>query len=241
MGSARIIGYDPAIFDDQSRCGPAGIFTMNEHIGSHFAENNVPQTAPFNAFQVKGICQVLFHESKNAVITINQIGAHQVAIIITIHIHLAQNEVGTMCRAHLKNDLIFSKQHHSGEGNTGFSGFGIGLEQLRAFQQINILQFRPGMILTIDAEIVPATLHQIFAKISGLYPCINPIFTINSLLTLIKLRYLHGLVGNIKVSILVAVVDSPIAAVNLRAFRHINTQQLFAFEFIFRNGKVGGR
>ena len=98
MGSARIIGYDPAIFDDQSRCGPAGIFAVNEHIGSDFTENNNPQTAPFNAFQIKGIGQVLFDESKNAVITFDQIGTHQVAIIITIHIDLAQNEVSTMCR-----------------------------------------------------------------------------------------------------------------------------------------------
>ena len=32
MGTAGIIGDDAAIFDDQSGCGPAGLFPVNEHV-----------------------------------------------------------------------------------------------------------------------------------------------------------------------------------------------------------------
>ena len=47
---------------------------------------------------------------------------------------------------------------------------------------------------------------------------------------------LNGIVGDIKVAVFITVVDTASAAVDLRAFRYVDVEQLFSIQFSCVNG-----
>jgi hypothetical protein len=71
------------------------------------------------------------------------------------------------------------------------------------------------MILAIDANMSTATVNEIGAKVARLNPGIDPVLAVGGLLALVKLGDLHGMIGNVQIAILIAVVDTPVAAVYL--------------------------
>ena len=72
-----------------------------------------------------------------------------------------------------------------------------------------------GPVLAVDADITAATLNQILAHISRLNPGIHPVFAETGLLAQIQVGNLRCAVGDVKVPILVAIINSSVATMNL--------------------------
>jgi hypothetical protein len=96
----------------------------------------------------------------------------------------------------------------------------------------------PGLV---DANITAATLYQICSEVVRLYPVINPVFAVVGLLTLVELSYLDRVVRDIDVTVLVTVVDTTVATMYLRTFRHIDAKQWFPLNRDFIHRQIGGR
>ena len=67
------------------------------------------------------------------------------------------------------------------------------------------------------------------------------VFAERRLFTLVEMRHQCGVIGNIQIAIFIAVVNSPIAAMYLRAFRHIDPQQGFPVQLDNIHREIGRR
>ena len=241
MRAAGIVGNNAAIFDDEAGDSAGGVFTVDQHIGGHFPKDVIAQTAALNAFQVKRVGQVFLNKSENAIVAVDKVGDHQVPIVVAVGIHFAQEQVGAVGRADLADLFILAEQHHAGQGNAGLAGFGVAADQLGALQQAGIVQGRPGVVFAVEPNVSAALVDQVRAQAAGPDKRVNPILTIGGLLALIKAGHLHREIGDIQIGIFVAVINTGITAMHLRAFGHIDMQQRFAVQFSGIDGKVGGR
>ncbi len=229
-----------AAFDNQTGRHAAGIFAVDEDVGRHLAENGVPQTAALYAFQVKRVGQVLLDEGQNAVVTIQQVGADQVPVIIPIHIHLAQQTIRAVRRANIQNEAVCAEKHHPGKRNAAFSSFRVNADQLCAFEQGHIIHINPGMRFAIDTDMTAAAFNEVGPQIFRLYPRINAILTEVVVLTQIELRHQSGAVSNVKVAIFITVINTTVTTVYLGAFRNMDKQDnLVMYRYSF-NGQIGG-
>ena len=91
----------------------------------------------------------------------------------------------------------------------------MGLVELCAFNQFEVIHGSPGMLWLIDSHILAAPFDQIPGELVRLYPGINAVFTLVGLLALVKPGNLYGVIGNVDVTIFVAVIDATITAMNL--------------------------
>ena len=222
MGTAGVIGNNATVFDDEPGDGTGGVFTVDQHVGGHFSKDMIAQAAAFDAFQVKRVGQVFLNEGEDAVVAIDKVGDHQVPIVVAIRIHFAQEQVGAMSRADPADLFILAEEHHTGQGNPGLAGLQIVLDQLGALEQVGIVHVCPRVIFAVEPNLSATLVDQIRAEAAGLDKRINSILTVRSLLALIEAGDLHGVVGNIQVSIFVAVVNTAVATMNLGTFGHID-------------------
>ena len=81
------------------------------------------------------------------------------------------------------------------------------------------------MIIPVYSNISTALFNQFRAKIFDLNPGVYLVFTERRLFTLAEMRHECGVIGNIQIAIFIAIVNVPITAMHLRAFRHIDTQK----------------
>ena len=146
-----------------------------------------------------------------------------------------------MGRADLADLFILAEQHHAGQGNAGFAGFGVAPDQLGALQQAGIVHSRPGVVFAVEPNVSAALVDQVRAQAAGPDKRVNPILTVGRLLALIEASHLHREISDIQIGIFVAIINTGITAVNLRAFGHIDMQQRFAVQFSGIDGKIGGR
>ena len=124
-----------------------GVFPVYQDIGSHFAENGIPDTDSFYSLKIERIGQMLTHERHDSLVALNKIGGNQIPVIISVQIDLAQNQVSPVMRYCRHDDPVVSKQQYACQGNAAFTGFRIGLIELSAFQQFQIVHAEPGVVL----------------------------------------------------------------------------------------------
>lgn len=70
---------------------------------------------------------MLLYKCQDTVITVNQVGAYKISVIIAVNINLAENEIRAVLRTNLKDKIICPKQHCTCKGYPGFTSFRIGL------------------------------------------------------------------------------------------------------------------
>lgn len=92
------------------------------------------------------------------------------------------------------------------------------------------------MVLAVEANMATTAINEVCTKVAWLYPWMNPVFTVGGLLALVESGDLNGIVGDIKVAVFITVVDTASAAVDLRAFRYVDVEQLFSIQFSCVNG-----
>ena len=101
------------------------------------------------------------------------------------------------------------------------------LGKLRTVEQLQIIHIDPRMIIPVYPNISTALFNQFRAKICHLNPGVYFVFAERRLFTLVEMRHQCGVIGNIQITIFIAVVNTPITAMHLGAFRHINPQKRF--------------
>ncbi len=83
------------------------------------------------------------------------------------------------------------------------------------------------MIIPVYPNISTALFNQFRAKIFDLNPGVYLVFAERRLFTLVEMRHQCGVIGNIEITIFIAVENTSITAMHLGAFRHINPQKGF--------------
>ncbi len=132
-----------------------------------------------------------------------------------------------MRRTYFQDEQVRCKQHDSSQSDSTFLCDRVILIKLRTLEQLQIIHIRPRVIIPVYSNISTALFNQFRAKIFDLNPGVYLVFAERRLFTLVEMRHQCGVIGNIEIAIFIAVVDAPIAAMHLRAFRHIDTQQGF--------------
>ena len=107
-----------------------------------------------------------------------------------------------------------------------------------ALQQAGIVHSRPGVIFAVEPHVSATLVDQVRAQAVGPDKRVNPILAVGGLLALIEAGHLHREIGDIQVGIFVAVINTGITAMHLRAFGHIDMQQRFAVQFSGIDGKI---
>ena len=97
------------------------------------------------------------------------------------------------------------------------------------------------MVFFIDADVFAASFNQVGTQVFNLSIRVDLVFRVYSLFSLIKMRHLNGMVGDIQVAVFVSVINSSVAPVYLRTFRDINMQQTIILNRYFLNGNISGR
>lgn len=197
------------------------------------------QAEALDSLEVKRIREMLPDKIENAILALDQVGAHEVAVIVAVHVDLPQNKIGTMLGADLQDVMIGAQKHHSGQGNARFAAFGISLVELGALYELRVVHVHPGMILAVNPDMVAAPFDQIRTQILDLNMRIHLVLAVGRLLALVELSHLGGMIGDVQIAIFIAIVNAAIATVYLRGFGHIDVQQLLAVQFDFIDGQIG--
>ena len=99
------------------------------------------------------------------VVTVDQVCADIVAIVVSVEVADTENEIGAMMGHSGKYCIVLSQQKDARQRNPAFSRFKVHLMELRAFQQFHIVHTQPRMILSLDSDDFSHTEKKILAKI----------------------------------------------------------------------------
>ena len=91
MRTIGVPGAHLTVFNDKASRNAAGIFAVDKDVGCNFTEDGIPKASVLNAFKIKEVGQMLLDKGQNAVVAFDKIGAHQIAVVVAIHIDLAQD------------------------------------------------------------------------------------------------------------------------------------------------------
>ena len=119
---------------------------MNQEIRDYFAKNMVASAHALNTVQVKGIVQMLFAERHKPIVTFDQIGNDDVAVVVSVDVENAENRVGLMLRQNRHDKLIRAKKQNCGEGNPFFVGVSIFQDQSGATEKLFVRHAKPRMV-----------------------------------------------------------------------------------------------
>ncbi len=174
-------------------------------------------------------------------ITFHEIGIHKIPVVVAVKIHLAQNQVGAVVWHGPQQRQLLSQQQNPGTGDAVLPSFRIGLVKLGALQQFKFVQVLPGMVFPTQGGDLAASGNQVAIQVIKPQVGEHHILAVGDLLALVKLCHLGGVISDIQVAVFVAVVNATVAAMHLRAFRDIDTEQWFAANRDFIHRQIGGR
>ena len=213
--AVAVFGAHPTIFYNQF-CGEgAGVFPVNQKVGSNFAENRITNADAGRALQMEGVRQVFLNKRHDAVIAFHKIHINKIPVVVAVKVHLAQNQVSAVMRQRVQKWQLFAQQQDASQSNAGGTVVWTCLVELGALEQLQIVHVFPWMISPSQCGYLATLGNQVSIKVIQSKVGEYPVFAISGLLALIQGSDKRCVVGDVKIPILVAVVNTPIATVNL--------------------------
>ena len=89
-------------------------------------------------FKIESVREMLSAKIHQTFIAFNQICFNNFPVIVPIHINLTKKRIRHISRSHIRNHIIFSKQHNSSKIKTRYSCYAVHTVQPRTFQELFI-------------------------------------------------------------------------------------------------------
>ncbi len=241
MRLVAVFGAYGVMFDDQLGRERIGILPVDEKIRGDFPKNQLPQAYSHVPFQIERVGQMFCDKRHDSVVTVDQVCAHIVAIVVPVEVVHAENEIGAMMRHSGKYCIVLSQQKDARQRNPAFPSFKVRLMKLRAFQQFHIVHTQPRVILSLDSGDFSHTEKQILAKIDKLGIGVYAVLGIRILFPPVEFRDGTRMIRNIEVPVLVSIENTFAATMYLRTLGHIDAQDCDAVHHYVIQRKVRRR
>lgn len=190
---------------------------------------------------MEGITEMFLSECQQAVIAFDQIGRHDIAVIVAVGIKHAEQRIRFVLRQHGHDQLIRAEQQDGGERDALPSRVMLRKHESRAADKLFVHHAHPRMIVRAHARHPARTIEQIRTEIPYAKDREDFIHIVTAAFPRIEPEHLIRMMCDVDVGVMIPIKNPPAASADLLRARHADIEEAFPVCFVFHRCEIERR